>query len=73
MSGRHRVAGVANDAAGDELDDLDSRVERPSSGATDEDWSDALLVWNGMVSRVPRAVPGRSTEGHPGDPGRRIG
>jgi FAD/FMN-containing dehydrogenase len=39
-----------------ELDDLDSRVECPLLRAGDAGWDDAVLVWNGMVARVPALV-----------------
>ncbi len=40
----------------DQLDDLESRVEGPLLCAGDEGWDDAVLVWNGMVARVPALV-----------------
>jgi len=33
-----------------QLDDLDSRVEGSLLRPGEEDWDDAVLVWNGMVS-----------------------
>jgi FAD/FMN-containing dehydrogenase len=38
------------------LGDLDSQVEGPFLRAGDERWDDAVLVWNGMVARVPALV-----------------
>src|SRR6266511_6339861 len=40
----------------EQLDGLDSRVEGPLLRAGDEGWDDAVLVWNGMVARVPALV-----------------
>lgn len=42
--------------ASDQLDDLDSRVEGLVLRADDVGWDDALLVWNGMVARIPALV-----------------
>ncbi len=40
----------------DQLDGLDSRVEGRLLRAGEEGWDDAVLVWNGMVARVPALV-----------------
>jgi FAD/FMN-containing dehydrogenase len=40
----------------EQLDELDSRAECPVLRAGDEGWADAVLVWNGMVARVPALV-----------------
>ena len=40
----------------DRLDDLDSRVEGRLLRAGDDGWDDAVLVWNGMVARIPALV-----------------
>jgi FAD/FMN-containing dehydrogenase len=57
---------TANDIAGldgglvsltsEQLDDLRSRVHGRLLRADDEGWDDAVLVWNGMVARVPALV-----------------
>jgi FAD/FMN-containing dehydrogenase len=39
-----------------QLDELDSRVERPVLRAGDPGWDDAVLVWNGMVAKAPALV-----------------
>ena len=39
-----------------QLDDLDSRLEGSLLRAHDDGWSDALLVWNGMVAKSPALV-----------------
>ena len=38
------------------LDELDSRVEGRVLRAGDGGWDDAVLVWNGMVAKVPALV-----------------
>jgi FAD/FMN-containing dehydrogenase len=40
----------------EQIDDLDSRVEGPLLRPGEEGWDDAVLVWNGMVARVPALV-----------------
>ena len=40
----------------EQLDELDSRVECPVLRAGDAGWDDAVLVWNGMVAKVPALV-----------------
>jgi len=40
----------------EQLDDLRSRVEGPLMRVGDERWDDAILIWNGMVARVPALV-----------------
>ncbi len=40
----------------EELDELESRVERPLLRAGAAGWDDAVLVWNGMVAKVPALV-----------------
>ena len=40
----------------EQLDELDSRVERPVLRAGDAGWDDAVLVWNGMVAKIPALV-----------------
>ena len=40
----------------EQLDELDSRVQRPVLRVGDAGWDDAVLVWNGMVARVPALV-----------------
>ncbi len=40
----------------EQLDELDSRVKRPVLRAGDAGWDDAVLVWNGMVAKVPALV-----------------
>jgi FAD/FMN-containing dehydrogenase len=39
-----------------QLNGLEARVEGPLLRAGDEGWDDAVLVWNGMVARVPALV-----------------
>jgi FAD/FMN-containing dehydrogenase len=39
-----------------QLDELESRVERPLLRAGAAGWDDAVLVWNGMVANVPVLV-----------------
>ena len=39
-----------------QLDELDSRVERPVLRAGDAGWDDAVLIWNGMVAKAPALV-----------------
>ncbi|MGH3013201.1 MAG: FAD-binding oxidoreductase [Gaiellaceae bacterium] len=38
------------------LEELDSRVDCPLLRAGDAGWDDAVLVWNGMVAKVPKLV-----------------
>ena len=40
----------------EQLDKLDARVEGPLLRAGDAGWADAMLVWNGMVAKVPALV-----------------
>jgi FAD/FMN-containing dehydrogenase len=40
----------------EQLDDLNSRVEGPLLCPGDEGWDEAVLVWNGMVAKVPALV-----------------
>jgi FAD/FMN-containing dehydrogenase len=40
----------------EQLDDLDSRVEGPLLRPGDEGWDDSVLVWNGMVAKIPALV-----------------
>jgi FAD/FMN-containing dehydrogenase len=40
----------------EELDGVESRVERPVLRAGAAGWDDAVLVWNGMVAKVPALV-----------------
>ena len=40
----------------EQLDELGSRVKRPVLRAGDAGWDDAVLVWNGMVAKVPALV-----------------
>jgi FAD/FMN-containing dehydrogenase len=40
----------------EQLDELDSRVERPVLRAGDAGWDDAVLIWNGMVAKAPALV-----------------
>ena len=42
--------------ASEQLDELDSRVEGPALRAGNAGWDDAVLVWNGMVAKVPAFV-----------------
>ncbi len=42
--------------ASEQLDDLDSRVEGPLLRPGDQGWDGAVLVWNGMVAKVPALV-----------------
>ena len=39
-----------------DLDGLSARVEGPLLREGDDDWHDAVVVWNGMVARVPALV-----------------
>ncbi len=39
-----------------QLDDLEVRVEGLLLCADDVGWDDALLIWNGMVARIPALV-----------------
>jgi FAD/FMN-containing dehydrogenase len=39
-----------------ELEELEARVERPLLRQGDEGWDDAVLIWNGMVSKAPALV-----------------
>lgn len=39
-----------------EIEDLDARVEGSLLRAREDGWDDAVLVWNGMVARVPALV-----------------
>ena len=53
------VAGLDGGLVGltaEQLDELDSRVERPLLRAGAPGWDDAVLVWNGMVAKVPALV-----------------
>ena len=40
----------------DQLDELGSRVKGPLLRPGDEGWDDAVLIWNGMVAKVPAVV-----------------
>jgi FAD/FMN-containing dehydrogenase len=40
----------------EQLDDLDSRVEGPLLRLGDEGWDAAVLIWNGMLDKVPALV-----------------
>ena len=40
----------------EQLDELESRVEGPLLRTGDEGWDDAVLIWNGMVAKVPALV-----------------
>jgi FAD/FMN-containing dehydrogenase len=40
----------------EQLDELDARVEGPLLRAGGDGWDDAVLVWNGMVAKVPALV-----------------
>jgi FAD/FMN-containing dehydrogenase len=40
----------------EQLDDLDSQLTGRLLRAGDEGWDDALLIWNGMVAKVPALV-----------------
>lgn len=40
----------------EQLEDLDSRVTGPFLRAGEEGWDDAVLIWNGMVARLPALV-----------------
>jgi FAD binding domain len=40
----------------EQLDELEARVERPLLRAGAAGWDDAVLVWNGMVAKVPVLV-----------------
>ncbi len=42
--------------ASERLEDLHSRVTGPVLRAGDEGWDDSVLVWNGMVARLPALV-----------------
>ena len=65
-SGRKATKASTTDVAGldgslvtltaEQLDELDSRVERPLLRAGAAGWDDAVLVWNGMVAKVPALV-----------------
>ena len=39
-----------------QLEDLDSRLEGSLLRPGDEGWDDAVLIWNGMVAKVPALV-----------------
>ena len=39
-----------------QVDELRSRVEGPLLGPGDEGWDEAVLIWNGMVAKVPAVV-----------------
>ncbi len=39
-----------------QLEDLDSRIDGRLLRAGDKDWDDAVLIWNGMVAKVPALV-----------------
>jgi FAD/FMN-containing dehydrogenase len=57
-----KKAGIAGlegglvELTGEELADLNSRVEGPLLRAGDEGWDDAVRTWNGMVATVPALV-----------------
>ncbi|MGH3022376.1 MAG: FAD-binding oxidoreductase [Gaiellaceae bacterium] len=40
----------------EQVDELESRIERPLLRAGAAGWDDAVLVWNGMVAKVPALV-----------------
>lgn len=42
--------------APEQLDDLHARVEGSLLRLGDEGWDDAVLIWNGMVARIPALV-----------------
>jgi FAD/FMN-containing dehydrogenase len=42
--------------ASEQLEDLDSMVQGPVLRSGDEGWGDSVLVWNGMVARLPALV-----------------
>ena len=50
-----RSGGVVT-LAPEQLDQLTSRFQGPLLGPGDEGWDDAVLVWNGMVAKVPAVV-----------------
>ncbi len=50
------LEGARVDLTSERLDDLESRVEGPLLRVGDEGWEDAVLVWNGMVARLPALV-----------------
>lgn len=39
-----------------QLDELEARLEGPLLRPGDEGWDDAILIWNGMVAKVPALV-----------------
>ena len=39
-----------------QLDELEARLEGPLLRPGDEGWDDAVLIWNGMVAKVPALV-----------------
>jgi FAD/FMN-containing dehydrogenase len=46
-----------------QLDDFESRLEGSLVRVGDEEWSDAVLVWNGLVATVPALVVQPATAG----------
>lgn len=46
-----------------QLDELEARLEGPLLRPGDEGWDDAVLIWNGMVAKVPALVL-RPTSAH---------
>jgi FAD/FMN-containing dehydrogenase len=71
---QRRIKASAIDVAGldggvvrltrEQLDELDSRVERPVLRAGDAGWDDAVLVWNGMVATTPALVVQATSAAH---------
>jgi FAD/FMN-containing dehydrogenase len=51
-----RLDGGLVTLAAAQLDELDARVEGPVLRAGDAGWDGAVLVWNGMVAKVPALV-----------------
>jgi FAD/FMN-containing dehydrogenase len=66
MAERQRMKASTIDVAGldgglvrltsEQLHELDSRVKCPVLRSVDAGWDDAVLVWNGMVAKVPALV-----------------
>jgi FAD/FMN-containing dehydrogenase len=50
-----RDGGVATPTS-DQLDDLRARIEGSLVCAGDQDWEDAVLIWNGLASKAPALV-----------------
>ena len=39
-----------------QIDDLETRLDGPLLRPGDEGWDDAVLMWNGMVTKAPALV-----------------